>query len=1288
VTLTTHVTNAVPGLNVQSSGTGSLKITGTPTAAGIEKFSVTATDAAGSATVTNYSITVNPAITLSTTTQTVVASSFFDSAVYEFDANTGALLATLVAPNSQATLEGPSGMTVGPDGNLYFASEFNGSIVEYDFGTQSLSTFISASQLAATGVASDPSGVAFGPDGDLYVSLNGGQQAFSGGDVVRFDIGSSGGHLAYAGTFAVVDAAFVQPTEMTFGVNAGDTGSLYVSDAGTDTVVKITNAVGSSPSASTFVGAGSGGLNYPSGLTWSGGKLYVTDLGATSPFLGQVLAYNADGSFNSVFTQPSSALQFQFPSDTLFLPNGALLTADLGPTYPVGTPGVPPSTAIGTSGSISKFNAKGTFSQVLSAGAFPANPATGVTNFSPSQLVLDTTSPGSGSSVVLAQDTVGVPYDQTITANGGTGSVTLTVSNIQNAIAGLSIPGSGTGSLNLTGTPTSSGTETFTVTATDAAGGTTTITYSITVNGAVTLSPSTTTLPADTVNVVYPTQAITASGGTGNLTLTVSNIQHAIAGLSIGGRGTSNVSITGTPTASGTETFTVTATDAVGSSASTTYSITVNPILTTTTISSSANPSDQNQSVTFTATVTPQSAGPGPLTGTVTFYDGAITPADQIGTPQTVSGGVATFPTSSLSPGTHQIFARYNGDSAFAVSSTTSAVSQFVRTATTTSLLPTAGTMPFGDATTFTALVTGTPALGTPTGTVTFIIDGTPQSSPVNLVNGMAALTVNNTAIPLDASTTAHTVVARYNGSSVYAVSTAAASNLTVTPASTGTAVVASPFNAVYGQSVTFMATVTTTSPGSGAPTGAVGFYLDGANTPAQTIPLSAFSASGSQAGAIFTNLSAGVTHSVVAIYNGSKDFSASMGPAGAFVTVSSVRTTTTTTESSQFTPYGQNLTFTATVSTVTPVGSPVTGRVVFTVDGFNTAPITPTNGTASVSFNNLAPGLHTVTTSFTGTSNYANGGTTSPTYAGVVGQSGSLIVSDATSYAYGQAIYFVGAAYSQVPSNTAPTGNGYFFIDGVFSGPIQLNTNGQAFYVLRNAAPGPHYAQFLYGADAYYNFSFTPQAIGVTVNKAITATVVTTTTPTGVFGQSLTVSATVYPQVPGGPTPTGTVFFLVNGTAAGPVPLNASGVASYTLSNPGPGTYYVQAIYNGDGNYDFSATQTVTTLTVSKADTATTDFASSPNIFVGQAVDFTAVAEPLAPGAGTPTGQVQFFVDGMLTQTTNLNTQGQASFVDSNLGVGQHTIVAAYLGDGDFNGNMSAPLFVTTKPLGVMNLM
>ena len=101
----------------------------------------------------------------------------------------------------------------------------------------------------------------------------------------------------------------------------------------------------------------------------------------------------------------------------------------------------------------------------------------------------------------LPVGTENVAYSQTITASGGTGTVTLTVSNIQGTISGLTVPTvttSATGSqmVSVSGTPTATGTETFTVTATDSLGTTTSTNYSLTVQ-AITLNPA--TLPADTL---------------------------------------------------------------------------------------------------------------------------------------------------------------------------------------------------------------------------------------------------------------------------------------------------------------------------------------------------------------------------------------------------------------------------------------------------------------------------------------------------------------------------------------------------------------------------------------------------------------------------------------------------------------------------------------------------------------------------------------------------------------------------------------------------------------------
>src|SRR5262249_36779578 len=131
----------------------------------------------------------------------LIATSYFDGAVYEFNAKTGALLGTLAAPNNASSLlSGPAGMAIGPDNNLYISSQNNDAILQYALGSNTLSTFISASVLDAPSILGPtgnsvfaPAGLRFGPDGNLYVSLNGGQNSSGGGEVIRFGITNTNG---------------------------------------------------------------------------------------------------------------------------------------------------------------------------------------------------------------------------------------------------------------------------------------------------------------------------------------------------------------------------------------------------------------------------------------------------------------------------------------------------------------------------------------------------------------------------------------------------------------------------------------------------------------------------------------------------------------------------------------------------------------------------------------------------------------------------------------------------------------------------------------------------------------------------------------------------------------------------------------------------------------------------------------------------------------------------------------------------------------------------------------
>jgi sugar lactone lactonase YvrE len=111
----------------------------------------------------------------------------------------------------------------------------------------------------------------------------------------------------------------------------------------------------------------------------------------------------------------------------------------------------------------------------------------------------------------------------------------------------------------------------------------------------------------------------------------------------------------GTVLAAGTQTLSVTFTPTNSTDYTTatgTVQLMVSQTMTTVTVTSSADPSAPGASVTFTAKIAPATA-----TGTATFTDGNTL----LGT-VAVSGGVATFSTSTLSAGSHSIVAAYSGD--------------------------------------------------------------------------------------------------------------------------------------------------------------------------------------------------------------------------------------------------------------------------------------------------------------------------------------------------------------------------------------------------------------------------------------------------------------------------------------------------------------------------------------------------------------------------------------------------------------------------------------------------
>jgi len=367
---------------------------------------------------------------------------------------------------------------------------------------------------------------------------------------------------------------------------------------------------------------------------------------------------------------------------------------------------------------------------------------------------------------------------------------------------------------------------------------------------------------------------------------------------------------------------------------------------TSTTLTSTPNPSVFGQAVTLSATVRGPVGDPLVPTGTVTFKDGATTLAAVA-----LVNGSASLVTSALGAGAHSLTASYSGSLEFAVS-TSAVVTQTVNKGqTTTTLTSTPNPSTAGQAVTLSTTVTAVaPAVGVPTGSVTFMDGATPLAT-VALVNGNASLVTS-------ALTTGnHSLTAVYGGSANFLTSTSPAVNQVVNSQTT-TSLTAPPNPSVIGQAVTLTAVVSPVAPGTGVPTGTVTFR-DGATVLA-TVTLANGSAS----------LAVG-SHSLTAAYSGGGNFLASTS-AIVIHTVNPGSTSTALTSTPNPSTLGQTVTLNATVSAVAPAVGVPTGTVTFRDGATVIGTATLVNGSASISISTLAVGTHPLTAAYGGNATFA----------------------------------------------------------------------------------------------------------------------------------------------------------------------------------------------------------------------------------------------------------------------------------------------------------------------------
>ena len=170
----------------------------------------------------------------------------------------------------------------------------------------------------------------------------------------------------------------------------------------------------------------------------------------------------------------------------------------------------------------------------------------------------------------------------------------------------------------------------------------------------------------------------------------------------------------------------------------------------------------------------------------------------------------------------------------------------------------------------------------------------------------------------------------------------------------------------------------------------------------------------------------------------------------------------------------------------------------------------------------------------------------------------------------YGEPVTLTAAvSYS---GGAPPNGENVTFMSGTTSlGTTQL-TSGVASLTTTALPTGTDSITAVYGGDSDFSGS-TSAAASQTVNKASSSTTLTSSLNPSVFGQSVTLKASVSGQFSG--VATGTVTFS-NGSSSLGSPSVSNNVATLTTAALPAGTDSITAVYNGDSNFTGSTSNTV----------------------------------------------------------------------------------------------------------------
>jgi hypothetical protein len=468
-------------------------------------------------------------------------------------------------------------------------------------------------------------------------------------------------------------------------------------------------------------------------------------------------------------------------------------------------------------------------------------------------------------------------------------------------------------------------------------------------------------------------------------------------------------------------------------------------------------------------------------------------------------------------------------------------------------------------------------------------------------------------------------------------------------PTTTTTAVTSSSDPSVFGQTVTFTATVT--PQGSGSPTGTVTFH-DGSTT------LGTSSLSSGTATFTISTLAIG-THSITAVYSGDSNFQGSsaslnqtVNQATASIAVASV--------SPAAEDYGLDapITITALLSWTGSGAAPTANAVTIGGNGPNgystTTCGTPSGATmtCTATYTPTAadvPGSYTETATFAGDSNYLSSSSTqSNNFTINQATAGTVVTSSLNPSTFGQPVTFTATisgenglvkgrkAAGRKGAKPLDVAGSVTWSDNTGCGTTSVSTGnpGIASCTTSSLQVGTNTITGTYSGDSNHTGSTGTLSGGQIVNQISQTITFTTAAPaSATYNTSFTVAA-------------------AGGASGNPVTFTALGVCSITAGGTGTATYLMTSgtgtcsvVANQSGNSGYSTAPTVTeTVSATLASQAIT-FTTPPPATAKSGDAFTVAA------TGGASGNAVVFTAGAGSVCTNSGTNGATFTMTSDTG-------------------------------------